>query len=452
MSHSFIYRKDVEIKQSVKDKLIFQAIDWKADDIIIPNDDPNDENPEEKEYEITCFGCTSEGNSVGVVIKGWCPYFYIKIPDRWNKTHVKKMMRSVKRKVYYKNQDSLISSEIVKRKEFLGFTAETDFKFVKIVLKNLSGYYSYRRAFQEVEDNPIKISTISHNKMFSFKLYESNIDPYIRFFHTNSIRPAGWIKLSPNTYKVVKSKRQKKTKCQIEIEVNWEDVKYHESDEIAPLLVASIDIECTSGDGSFPQAKRKEDKIIQICTTIHKYGETECCLKHCVTLNKCDPIDDVVVEECLNEKELLLKWTEFINRLSPDILTGYNIWGFDFEYMFDRAEMFNCEKRFLDISKLKDFRPKGLLEKNLSSSAMGNNFLKYFDAPGIIQIDLLKFVLREGDKLTSYKLDNVSKHYLKSQKVDLSPQELFKNYKIGTPEKMKEILFIVFRIVFCVIN
>jgi len=107
--------------------------------------------------------------------------------------------------------------------------------------------------------------------------------------------------------------------------------------------------------------------------------------------------------------------------------------------MYDRAKLFGCEKRFLDISKLKNFHPKSLLEKNLSSSAMGNNFLKYFDAPGIIQIDLLKFVLREGDKLTSYKLDNVAKHYLKSQKVDLSPKELFKNYKIGTPEKMREI-------------
>ena len=440
MSNQFKYRQDTDVKHSASKSLIFQAVDWKADDVEIPNDDPDDDTPEEKEYDITCFGCMSDGTSVGMTIKGFCPYFYVKIPQTWAKAQIKKLMRVIRRKVYYKHQEALVSSDIVKRKEFLGFTAETNFKYLEIVVKNLGAYYSYRRAFQNTEDDPLKISSISSSRTFSFQLYESNITPFIRFFHLNSIRPAGWIKLSPNTYKVVKSKVRRKTKCQIEIVVDdWKSVKYHESDEIAPLLVASMDIECTSGDGTFPQARRKDDKIIQICTTIHRYGETECCLKHCVTLNKSDPIDGVIIEECKSERQLILKWTKFINRLSPDVLTGYNIWGFDFEYMYDRAKLFSCEKRFLDISKLRNFHPKDLIEKNLSSSAMGNNFLKYFDAPGIIQIDLLKFVLREGDKLTSYKLNNVAKHYLKSQKVDLSPKELFKNYKIGTPEKMREI-------------
>ena len=440
MNTVFKYRQDTDVKHSASKSLIFQAVDWKADDVAIPNDDPDDETPEEKEYDITCFGCMSDGTSVGMTIKGFCPYFYVKIPQTWAKAQIKKLMRVIRRKVYYKYQEALVSSEIVKRKEFMGFTAETNFKYLEIVVRNLGAYYSFRNAFKETEDEPLKISSISSSRTFSFQLYESNITPFIRFFHLSGVRPAGWIKLSPNTYKVVKSKSRQQTKCQIEIIVDdWKSVKCHESDEIAPLLVASMDIECTSGDGTFPQARRKDDKIIQICTTIHRYGETECCLKHCITLNKSDPIDGVIIEECKTERQLILKWTQFINRLSPDILTGYNIWGFDFEYMYDRAKLFGCEKRFLDISKLKNFHPKSLLEKNLSSSAMGNNFLKYFDAPGIIQIDLLKFVLREGDKLTSYKLDNVAKHYLKSQKVDLSPKELFKNYNIGTPEKMREI-------------
>jgi DNA polymerase elongation subunit (family B) len=51
---------------------------------------------------------------------------------------------------------------------------------------------------------------------------------------------------------------------------------------------------------------------------------------------------------------------------------------------------------------------------------------------------LLKVVQRDH-KLDSYKLDNVAKHFMKQQKVDLSPKELFNNFKDGSPDKIKEI-------------
>ena len=76
--------------------------------------------------------------------------------------------------------------------------------------------------------------------------------------------------------------------------------------------------------------------------------------------------------------------------------------------------------------------------QNLSSSALGTNILKYFDIEGVAQFDLLKVCQRDF-KLDSYKLDNVAKQFMNMQKEDLSPGELFKNFRIGTPEKIKEI-------------
>ena len=78
------------------------------------------------------------------------------------------------------------------------------------------------------------------------------------------------------------------------------------------------------------------------------------------------------------------------------------------------------------------------VEKELQSSALGQNFLRYIDIEGIVQIDLYKLIQKDY-KLDSYKLDNVSKHFMKQQKEDLSPQQLFKNFKSGTPEQIKEI-------------
>ena len=53
-----------------------------------------------------------------------------------------------------------------------------------------------------------------------------------------------------------------------------------------------------------------------------------------------------------------------------------------------------------------------LINKKLSSSALGDNFLYYFNMPGIVQIDLLKVCQSSMDKLPSYKLDSVAEFYI----------------------------------------
>jgi len=147
--------------------------------------------------------------------------------------------------------------------------------------------------------------------------------------------------------------------------------------------------------------------------------------------------------------DLLLGWAIFMERLDPDVITGYNIWGFDWEYIYKRAESGNGgliapyhEVLFRRLQRLKpEYLSSQKIEltiQDLSSSALGVNILKYIDIEGIVQIDLLKVVQRDH-KLDSYKLDNVAKHFMKQQKVDISPKELFKNFKEGTSDKIKEI-------------
>ena len=83
-------------------------------------------------------------------------------------------------------------------------------------------------------------------------MYESNIEAFIRFIHIQNIDPAGWIQIAKRNIKFVTHK----TYCQKEIEVHWKDVKKFDRSDIAPLLVASFDIECDSSHGDFPLARR----------------------------------------------------------------------------------------------------------------------------------------------------------------------------------------------------
>jgi DNA polymerase delta subunit 1 len=204
--------------------------------------------------------------------------------------------------------------------------------------------------------------------------------------------------------------------------------------------VSSFDIECTSKDGSFPQAQRKEDKIIQIGTTTRVYGEKNCFVRHIVTLKECDEIPDledekVIVESVATEKELIRTWAKHIQKIDPDVIIGYNIFGFDWKYVYDRAELIGIPRAISKINRVSEKDCK-LKSQRLSSSAMGHNLLHYPLISGRVQIDLLHVVRREHN-LTSYKLDNVANHFLGLRKNDLPPHKIFEKYHNGTPEDIK---------------
>ena len=44
------------------------------------------------------------------------------------------------------------------------------------------------------------------------------------------------------------------------------------------------------------------------------------------------------------EEEMLQKWSDFLVQADPDIIIGYNINGFDFPYLLDRAKKLKITK------------------------------------------------------------------------------------------------------------
>lgn len=171
------------------------------------------------------------------------------------------------------------------------------------------------------------------------------------------------------------------------------------------------------------------DKVIQIGTAVQKFGETEPFLKHIVTLGSCDPIENTEVVSCETEEEVLMTWAEFMINLDPDIITGYNIFGFDYSYMYERARELEIEEEFSKISRIKD-KSCDLFEKKLSSSALGDNTLKYIDTIGRINMDLLKIVQRDHN-LESYKLDFVAETFMNDSVLEINGNTLkIKNAKV----------------------
>ena len=164
------------------------------------------------------------------------------------------------------------------------------------------------------------------------------------------------------------------------------------------------------------------DKVTFIGSTFLKYGEEKPYLNNCIVLNTCDNINEIEkseIETYDTEREVLLAWRDLILKEDPDIIIGYNIFGFDYQFIHIRARENNCEEEFLKLS-----RNKGEIcgKKNEDSGnidieeskiviASGEHDLKFIKMNGRLQVDLYNYFRRDYN-LTSYKLDYVSGYFI----------------------------------------
>ena len=152
------------------------------------------------------------------------------------------------------------------------------------------------------------------------------------------------------------------------------------------------------------------DPVIQVGATLTSNASDVDLERHLFVWPSCDPIDGIVVHSYEDEKGMIEGFFHWLDGVNPDILIGYNVFGFDERYMWERAEDLGCTGSMQGLTRVTDTSVK-LEEKRLSSSAMGDNFLYYWTTQGRLQIDLFHYIKR-NEQLPSYKLDEVTKHYL----------------------------------------
>lgn len=398
-------------------------------------------------YEICMFGITEKSESVCIIIEDFKPFFYIEVPHSFKDSERKRFIEYLKEQEFtnrYNNNKKLLkyplmnaTSKIVRSYKCDGFQKNKT-TFLKIEFNSLYGYNCTKTYFFDFIKNKTPLNW--NNKNWIPRLYESDISPLLRYFHYKNIKTCGWINIK-DTKSV--SVLRRKSLCQYECRVDYNDVISLDITDIGSLTIASFDIECTSGDGSFPSAFREEDKIIQIGTTFEKYNDENTYYNVIITLGGCDDIKDTDVISCHTELELLIEWCKLIQDTDPDIITGYNINVFDFKYITDRMKYLikdkdkktqdNIKERILKLGRLN--KTCRVIEKKLESSALGQNELIYVDMTGRINVDLIAYIRKEA-KLESYSLNNVSKIYLNNQKNDVSPNDIFKLQKGSDTDRM----------------
>uniref|UniRef100_A0A6C0KLA7 DNA polymerase n=1 Tax=viral metagenome TaxID=1070528 RepID=A0A6C0KLA7_9ZZZZ len=474
-----------------------------------------------RECIIHLFGTTESGQPVRCDVTGFRPTLYIRLPEE----KTSQAADSIKQ---YINAQGIPMGEVtikrVMKKIFYGFTAQTFFPFLQIDVPSLSLFRTMKSLFLDELLRPMTKRTLDAPlRGKTVEVFEANIDPMLRFLHTQNIQPCGWIRILRSS--------PVEEEGTLVIECDYEEVVPTQGPRVsAPFLTASWDIECFSMTGDFPLAKRtwkktaKEliqlaensshaadllinslsisqvpvdtlprgmtpiycqlkrpletirdtlfksdnqtivkqlldkrgeeeesrieqlenylqktlkqlvhlvgDPAIQIGTTLTR-GTVDTTERHLFVFPDCAPIPGIVIHSYSNEKAMILGWFEWMVQRNPDILIGYNVFGFDEAYIWHRAEELGILSPNSSIHPFTRLFSLGselkLEEKFLSSSAMGDNLMYIWSTHGRLQVDLFHYIKR-NNVLPSYKLDEVTKHFmsgkLTSQRYDADTHTL----------------------------
>lgn len=392
--------------------MIFQIIDWNDRCIFHDynydndsNEDDNEENEEKYYYSIQIFGKNENQQSICLNVFNIFPYFYVK-NAYISKTKYKYIINNeIEIPQFYIND-----YENIQKQSYSEFKNNSEESFLKLSFKS------------PIYLNKIKKILEENN----YQLFESNVNGIIQFIHDNNLSGCSWISVEEDELEIIEY--DKISKCDLEYNLyDNSEISVVEKDEIVKLKICSYDIEVTSEDGSFPQARRPGDKIIQIGMTFNYFQEQNCYKKYLLNLNTCDNIEGTEVI-CVNEeKDLIKEFISIINKEDPDVICGYNIFGFDNKYMHDRTLTDEKYKEILStMSRLN--APQKFVTKELSSSALGDNILYYFKTPGRVMIDLLK-VVRNTFSLEKYSLDFVSSYLISGKINEISNKYFISNTK-----------------------
>jgi DNA polymerase elongation subunit (family B) len=371
--------------------------------------------------EIQVFGWSRHGSSnvsTCLRIVDFQPYMYLKLPDmiKWTQDKcalVIKALRTKKvpiEKATPARARGLYSNVLDPKTNYIlvSFRSEADREEMK---KSL-----YR---------PMRVLGIGD---ITLKCYEHNASPILQLICRCNISTAHWFNFTGQIAE------EPISTCPREYTVSWTQLRPTENADSLGLpspLIMGYDIETYSHDPArFCDPDHPEDVIFQISMVFGVQGsDTSAWEKYILSLGQPalnDP--DINVMSFKSEKAMLLAYAQLVSERKPDVLMGYNTFGFDNRYMLARAKLLMIHDEFVRHGCT--FEKAESLDTQWSSSAYGVQKIYFLDTKGRVHIDLLLLVAREY-KLDNYKLGTVAQHFLGRTKDPLTHYDIHDAYKIG---------------------
>ena len=392
--------------------VVFQALTWEARD-----------DDETQRHVVSIIGKTAEGRSV-CVSTNYDPYFFEAPRGSYGERRAE-TFQAIERAC--PEDTEMESYTVVHATDVWGFSNMEKVPFLRLNFKNLE---SRKAAARVLRYQRLELAAGVRDA----QIYESNIDPVLRLMHETGIEATGWLDTGDEC--------EEDTRALVDIDVwcdDWRSLAPVSRDDAAPFVVASFDIECYSSTGKFPNPEVAEDACFQIAISLCRFGSDEPYKKTCLCFKTTDAnLEGVEIASFDTERDLLYAFKRFLHDESVDIITGWNIFGFDLAFIHERA-IRHCDVDFFELGRLPDDLCH-IVKKKLSSSALGDNELKLLPMSGRFTFDMFHEV-KKNYKLDSYKLDAVAKKYLDgdSKIGHAAARQMFRRYEREDPVELREI-------------
>ena len=282
------------------------------------------------------------------------------------------------------------------------------------------------------------------------EVYETHVGEDLVWMVDNHLQACGWMEVQGSF------SDSNRTTCSVNIDVDnnkdWQWVKHCENppQAMAPFVVLSYDIESQphvvpgQTETLFPEPDRDPILCIgvsvfnmvdlkqkQYCFMWEPEGEVTTLYPQLEEKEQTDEYrtEEVDVRSFRGEYDMLLAFRTFIQKeIDPDIITGYNILNFDNVYTINRA--IHLHKQQENNGKEKAWcwgriekRECNIKKKYTWTAQRGGQTTYQCKIAGREFMDVYKIVMADH-KLRSYKMDEVAKTFLGTQKIHISYDDI----------------------------
>jgi DNA polymerase elongation subunit (family B) len=345
--------------------IIVQPCDWHEHDV-------------NNKYVIDMYGRAVDGAVVLVRITDFKPYFYSGTKPSGG-----------------------VSSQVEKYDMMAGFKELKPIKVWKVETETKAAFHTVQRGLP--------------------RLYESNFPTFLKFFHHQHINPASLVECK-NSMRIKipinEDTEEELYKVERMYQCSYKNVAPSTSTQQIPLKVSCYDLEMYSTTGKFPQASI--DPIIQMGISTRWSNDLMTPIERRVfvfgSVSKSDEENTEFIG-CRSERQMIQCFLDYVAELNPDIICGYNTFGFDDGYIEDRCNKLGIGFSLNRCPALK--RKNGDQWEDIISTgkqfelASGKYDLRILSMTGRLSVDLLLNMRREHS-LESFKLDSVASVFLKN--------------------------------------
>jgi DNA polymerase elongation subunit (family B) len=403
----------------------------------------------EEDYAISLRAYGMDANNLNSCIRitNFLKRVYIQLPEmkfEWDSESAKTVETKIRSMLYSKN--GFKNCKLVFRRKL--YYASIDeksgkfktFPFLECAFSRLSDIKKISYELRNLK-NTINVPGIGN---IVVKMHEDNASSMLQLCCERNIPTIGWVKIFGLK---CTSDETKLTLCDNEYMVSCSNITPISADQtltIPDLLCMSFDIETySSNPNKMPSAELTKDKVFQISCVFNAHGKSVH-EKILLTLGNPDPAvvgEGVSIFAYKTEDDMLMDFVNIIREKKPNVVAGYNIFGFDIPYMIDRLEKgisCSCIREWC-VQGFHKYRQSPFKTIRWSSSAFKNQEFRVLEAEGVLHVDLLPIVRRDY-KLDNYRLKTVSEYFLgpENTKDPLTYKDIFRAYEEAVVKKSKD--------------